>query len=137
VSTPTRDDIETLTALANAIVPPDDRDAGAAAVDAGPRLATRLQGDPRHAVYDEGLRIARELAARTAARPIPELPPGELHELMLRLRDAAPGFFKQLRLDVTTMYLSDPRVWERMGFPGPSIDRGGYPDFDQPQGRRD
>jgi len=29
--------------------------------------------------------------------------------------------------------MSDPGVWHRIGFPGPSSDRGGYPDFDQPQ----
>jgi len=34
---------------------------------------------------------------------------------------------------VSAMYLSDPAVWERIGFPGPSTAAGGYPDFDQPQ----
>src|ERR1041385_3923811 len=36
-------------------------------------------------------------------------------------------------MDVAAMYLSDPGVWQRIGFPGPSTASGGYPDFDQPQ----
>jgi hypothetical protein len=52
------------------------------------------------------------------------------------LRDQCPAFFKQLRMDVSALYLSDPEVWQRIGFPGPSTDRGGYPDFDQPQSGR-
>ena len=39
---------------------------------------------------------------------------------------------KQLRMDVCALYLTDPGVWGRIGFPGPSVERGGYPDFDQP-----
>ena len=46
---------------------------------------------------------------------------------------AEPGFFKQLRMDTCALYLSDPGVWARIGFPGPSSAQGGYPDFDQPQ----
>jgi len=49
------------------------------------------------------------------------------------MRVDAPGFFKQLRMDVAALYLGDPGVWRRIGFPGPSTDTGGYPDFDQPQ----
>jgi hypothetical protein len=29
-------------------------------------------------------------------------------------------------------YLSDPAVWLRIGFPCPSSENGGHPDFDQP-----
>jgi hypothetical protein len=36
-------------------------------------------------------------------------------------------------MDVCALYLSDPAVWQRIGFPGPSADSGGHPDFDQPQ----
>ena len=31
-------------------------------------------------------------------------------------------------------YPSVAGVWQRIGFPGPSSQSGGYPDFDQPQG---
>jgi hypothetical protein len=46
-----------------------------------------------------------------------------------------PAFFRQLRLDTTTLYLSDPAVWTRIGFPGPSIETGGHADFDRPQSK--
>ena len=49
------------------------------------------------------------------------------------LRDRMPDFFRQLRMDACASYMSDPGVWQRIGFPGPSTDTGGYPDFDQPQ----
>ena len=42
-------------------------------------------------------------------------------------------YFRQLRMDVCALYLSDAGVWQRMGFPGASSEAGGYPDFDQPQ----
>jgi len=132
--TPSPADVDVLIALANAIVPPDHRDAGANAVDAGPRLAERMSLGVHGTLYEDGLRMARELSARAFGRGIGELGPSELHDLMLQVRDAAPAFFKQLRFDVTTLYLSDPGVWKRIGFPGPSIETGGHPDFDQPQG---
>jgi hypothetical protein len=34
-------------------------------------------------------------------------------------------------MDVPALYLSDPGVSRRIGFPGPSIEVGGYPDFDR------
>lgn len=127
-------DVDVLTALANAIIPPDARDAGAAAVDAGPRLAEGMRDSPQAALYRQGLGTARELSARQFGRPITALTPPELHALALQLAAAEPAFFRQLRLDTTTLYLSDPAVWTRIGFPGPSVETGGHPDFDRPQG---
>lgn len=126
-------DVDVLTALANAIIPPDRRDAGAAAVDAGPRLAERMPDSPQAGLYTEGLRTTRELCARQFGRPITALTPSELHEVTQRVAATEPAFFRQLRLDTTTLYLSDPAVWTRIGFPGPSIETGGHPDFDRPQ----
>ena len=126
-------DVDVLTALATAIIPPDGRDAGAAAVDAGPRLAERIRDSPQAALYDQGLRTTQELCARQFGRPITALTPSELHELTQQVAAIEPAFFRQLRLDTTTLYLSDPAVWTRIGFPGPSIETGGHPDFDRPQ----
>jgi hypothetical protein len=134
MSSPAADpDVEALTALANAIIPPDHRDAGAAAVDAGSRLADRMRRGIQAPLYELGLQTARDLCARGFERSLTDLSPAELHELMQRVAASVPAFFKQLRLDVTALYLSDPVVWERIGFPGPSIETGGHPDFDQPQ----
>jgi Gluconate 2-dehydrogenase subunit 3 len=132
----TPEDVQGLTRLANAVIPADERDGGAEAVDAGPRLVAAIADGVNAAVYIEGLRAARELAREMFGDPIAALQPAEIHGLLLRLRERAPAFFKQLRLDVATMYLSDPAVWARIGFPGPSIATGGYPDFDRPQGNR-
>jgi hypothetical protein len=128
-----QEDIDGLTLLANGIIPADDRDAGAAAVNAGPRLADRVRAGINAALYADGLRLARALAPEMFGCALVELTPADLHTLLERLRADAPGFFKQLRMDVAALYLSDPGVWRRIGFPGPAIETGGYPDFDRPQ----
>jgi hypothetical protein len=129
------DDAAVLTVLANGIIPADERDAGAAAVEAGPRLAESLASGAAPAVYSEGLRAAREIAREAFGREPGDLGPAEVHDLLGRIQQRAPAFFKQLRLDVSALYLSDPGVWRRIGFPGPSIETGGHPDFDLPPGR--
>jgi restriction endonuclease Mrr len=122
-----------LAALANGIIPEDARDAGAAAVDAGARLAEKLAAGINASVYLGGIEAAEALARERHERDVAELTAEEIHELLTVLRERAPAFFKQLRMDVSALYLSDPGVWQRIGFPGPSIESGGYPDFDQPQ----
>jgi hypothetical protein len=129
--------VQALTLLANGIIPADDRDAGAAAVDAGPRLTERRRTGVaiNAALYADGLRLARALASEMFGRdraPV-DLSPADVHALLERLRVEGPGFFKQLRMDVVALYLSDPGVLSRIGFPGPAVETGGYSDFDQPQ----
>jgi hypothetical protein len=123
-------DVPALSALANAIIPADARDAGAASVDAGRRLAERV---PMSAVYRSGLEAARTLANERFGRGLGELSPEQARNVLDGLLERAPAFFKQLRMDVSALYLGDPRVSRAIGFPGPSIEQGGYPDFDQPQ----
>ncbi len=126
-------DIATLAALAGGIIPADDRDAGAAAVHAGPGIAERMRRSPYADVYVEGLKAARELAREMFVQAVNELNAAQLFELLTALSARSPAFFRQLRADVCALYLSDAGVWQRIGFPGPSSDSGGYPDFDQPQ----
>ncbi len=126
-------DIATLAALAGGIIPADDRDAGAAAVHAGPGIAERMRRSPYADVYVEGLKAARELAREMFVQAVDELNAAQLFELLTALSARSPAFFRQLRADVCALYLSDAGVWQRIGFPGPSSDSGGYPDFDQPQ----
>ena len=128
-----RDQEAALAALANGIIPADETDAGAASVDAGPRLADRVRGGINASVYLRGLALAEALSQQTFGRPPARLSPTDVHGLLALLREREPAFFKQLRMDVSAMYLSDPAVWQRIGFPGPSTESGGYPDFDQPQ----
>ena len=126
-------DIATLAVLANGIIPADNRDAGAAAVHAGPGIAERMRRSPYAYVYIDGLKVARELAREMFAKAVDELDEAQVFELLTALSARSPAFFRQLRADVCALYLSDPGVWQRIGFPGPSSDTGGYPDFDQPQ----
>ena len=126
-------DIATLAALANGIIPADARDAGAAAVHAGPGIAERMRRSPYGPVYVDGLKVSGELAKTMFAKAVPELDAAQRHELLTALSIQSPAFFRQLRADVCALYLSDAGVWQRIGFPGPSTDSGGYPDFDQPQ----
>ena len=62
-----------------------------------------------------------------------ELDAQEIADLLRVLEEKSPAFFRQLRADTCALYMSDPGVWQRIGFPGPSTESGGYPDFDQPQ----
>jgi aldehyde dehydrogenase (NAD+)/phenylacetaldehyde dehydrogenase len=124
-----------LAALANGIIPPDARDAGAAAVNAGARLAGKMDLGTNYVLYVEGIAAAQAIARKEFEREITELAPPQIHELLTVLRERRPAFFKQLRMDVSALYLSEPAIWQHIGFPGPSIASGGYPDFDQPQAR--
>jgi restriction endonuclease Mrr len=127
-------DIGALAALADGIIPADARDAGAGLVFAGPSIAERMRRSPSAQVYVEGLRAARDFARERFGQDVRELNASQMRELLAALRDQSPTFFRQLRADVCALYLSDPGVWQRIGFPGPSAQSGGYRDFDQPQG---
>ena len=77
--------------------------------------------------------MACELAESSNGCKVSELQPEQMQELITRLSEQSPAFFRQLRADVCVFYLSDLGVQQRIGFPGESTDDGGYPDFDQPQ----
>lgn len=126
-------DADQLAALANGIIPADEIDNGAAAVNAGPRLAERIQAGIQAALYREGLEAAQTIAAEEYGREVNQLSPAEVARVLALVREKVPAFFAQLRMDVSALYLSDPDVWRRIGFPGPSTKSGGYPDYDQPQ----
>lgn len=125
--------IATLAALADGIIPADAIDGGAASVQAGPRLAEKVEKGTQKSLYLDGLETAQAVAKERFDREVAALGPEELHALLAAVREMRPGFFKQLRMDVSALYLSDPEVWRRIGFPGPSTASGGYPDFDRPQ----
>lgn len=122
-----------LETLANAIIPRDARDDGAAGVHAGAKLAAKIDSGVNTALYTRGLSVALALTQGLFSRSITALNADELQALLGRIKEQHPDFFRQLRADVCALYLSDPCVWARIGFPGPSIESGGYPDFDQEQ----
>jgi hypothetical protein len=122
-----------LTILANAVIPSDEIDRGAAEVGAGPVLAAKVAAGINAAVYLKGVDTAAVIAQEQFDHGLPELNPEQVHQILMELKRAVPGFYKQLRADVCALYLSEPAVWQLIGFPGPSAHTGGYPDFDQPQ----
>jgi hypothetical protein len=126
--------LASLAALVNGIIPADEADAGAAEVNAAAKIAERVAGGMNAALYEQGLALAETLSREKHNRSVAQLNVAEVYELLATIRDRLPAFFKQLRLDVSALYLSDPGVWQRIGFPGPATATGGYPDFDQWQG---
>jgi hypothetical protein len=124
----TEQQVKILEKLANGIIPADEMDSGAAAVNAGMRIADRVDKGINAKVYLAGMEFVESLK-----KDVVGMNDEQIHELLGVIRDKAPGFFKQLRMDVSALYLSDEGVWERIGFPGPSSESGGYSDFDQVQ----
>ena len=119
--------------LASGIIPADELDDGALAVGAGTRLAEKVRSGINAALYVRGIGTAQSLALDRYGTGVKYLDEQQVYELLGGVRKELPGFFKQLRMDVSAIYLSDPGVWGRMGFPGPSVESGGYPDFDRRQ----
>ncbi len=122
----TPEQVKILERLANGIIPADEMDEGAACVHAGKKIAERVDWGVNAKVYFQGLEFlgGKNVLAMSDER---------VHELLGELREKYPGFFKQLRMDVSAIYLSDEGVWGRIGFLGPSSETGGYPDFDKVQ----
>ena len=130
------DQIAILVVLADGIIPPDSMDAGASVVNAGGRLAEKIAAGWNARLYLRGIDESKSLALASYQCRVQDLNATQVHELLGKLRESLPGFFKQLRLDVSALYLSDPAVWDRIGFPGPSTASGGYVDFNQPQSKK-
>jgi hypothetical protein len=116
-----------LAALANGIIPADEIDDGAAAVNAGPRLAERIHAGMHAPLYQQGLEMARTVATEEYGREVGQLSPAEIARVLAIVREKAPAFFAQLRLDVSTLYLSDAGVWRRIGFRGRQPKAAGIP----------
>jgi acyl-CoA reductase-like NAD-dependent aldehyde dehydrogenase len=132
----TSDERTTLNRLANSIIPADQRDDGAAAVNAGLRIADRIFNGINAPTYRNLLAAADATAHKVFGRAVNDLDAQQINTVVSTLQEVANPYFKQLRMDVCVMYLNDPAVWQRIGFPGPSVMSGGYPDFDQPQSAR-
>lgn len=128
----TPDDLAALSALAGGIIPADTRDAGAASATFAPLLAGRARRAATVPLYAAGLALASRVAQEKFSRPVATLTPAEIAALLAALLESAPAFFRTLRADTCALYLADPAVLARIGFPGPSAANGGYPDFDRP-----
>jgi len=125
--------IAALEALAKGIIPGDQRDAGVSALNAGEHLAKKLEVNPFSSLLMDGVRFAESESVARFGQSVDKLSPEALHQLLGVVRDRAPALFKFVRMETCALYLSQPKTWERIGFPGPSIEQGGYPDFDREQ----
>jgi hypothetical protein len=119
--------------LASGIIPADKLDGGASAVGAGARLAEKVRSGVNAALYVRGIGTAQSLALDRYGTDVKRLDEQQVYELLEVVRGEMPAFFKQLRMDVSAIYLSDPGVWGGIGFPGASASTGGYADFDRRQ----
>src|SRR5687768_15714488 len=87
---------DVLSALADGIIPADERDGGAAAAGAWTRLLAKVDAP----AYAEGLECAERLARGKFGNSCGQLSSSQVTELLSTLRDEAPMFFRQLRADV-------------------------------------
>ncbi len=98
--------VKILEELANGIIPADEMDGGAACVEAARKIAERIDAGVNAKVYLGGLEYVENLKERPGTQ-----------ELLGILREKVPGFFKQLRMDVAGIYLSDADQKTRPGWP--------------------
>lgn len=136
--------IETLEALAGTMIPPDEFDKGALGLGFPEVAQLRARYTPgRGDVYVTGVRAVDTVAQSLfGAETFASLPLEKRTELLDALRQdkvdktgwdpVSPSkFFGALAEDVLFLYCTHPDTWQRLGWPGPSFDRGGYPDFDE------
>ncbi|MBI1877256.1 MAG: gluconate 2-dehydrogenase subunit 3 family protein, partial [Chloroflexi bacterium] len=138
--------LQTLEALAGTMIPPDDFDAGVQ--DSGfvsvVEMRARYEADKAE-LYETALRAVDRMAQDMFNRPdFVALTPAERTALLEAVRQNQVNsqvwgqmkpatFFSALWEDVVFLYCTHPDTWQRIGFPGPSFETGGYRDFDQPQ----
>jgi ribosome-associated toxin RatA of RatAB toxin-antitoxin module len=138
--------VETLEALAGAMIPADDFDAGVQGMGFASVAEMRSRYEAGRAeLYLTALGAVDQMAQTMFSRPnFIALTPTERTALLDSIRQnqvndklwggfKPSAFFSALWEDVTFLYCTHPDTWERVGFPGPSFDTHGYPDADQPQ----
>jgi hypothetical protein len=138
--------LQTLEALASTMIPPDDFDAGVQELGFASVVEMRARYEAgRGALYTTALKAIDQMAHLQFDKPgFIDLSPAERTVLLDRVRQnqvngaewagvKPSSFFGALWEDVVFLYCTHPDTWQRIGFPGPSFEAGGYRDFDQPQ----
>jgi ribosome-associated toxin RatA of RatAB toxin-antitoxin module len=138
--------LQTLEALAATMIPPDDFDAGVQDVGFASVVEMRARYEAGKAeLYETALRAVDGLAQSMFHKPdFVALTLAERTALLDAVRQNQVNgqlwgqikpstFFSALWEDVVFLYCTHPDTWQRIGFPGPSFEAGGYPDFDRPQ----
>jgi ribosome-associated toxin RatA of RatAB toxin-antitoxin module len=138
--------LQTLEALASTMIPPDDFDAGVQEMGFVSVVEMRARYEAgREALYVTALQAVDQMArSEFNQRDFVDLSPAERAALMEGIRQnrvsgadwggvKPSSFFSALWEDAVFLYCTHPDTWQRIGFPGPSFEAGGYRDFDQPQ----
>lgn len=136
----TPDELELVRAVVRLILPPGE-EPGAEELNVAEVIAARVRYTPGLIkLYRDGLEgLNRTSELMYGGRPFLSLSESEqLHVLSAVEQGTAPAsaspslspqaFFATIRRDAVFVYTTDPKVWESIGFPGPSIGKGGYPD---------
>ena len=142
----TDEEREILEILAVGLIPHDEIDDGLRDVGFAGIIEFRNLYQPLVAeLYTIGLRGCQEACLALFGKPLTEVTDLEVGMILGAMAaGTAPGsswneiatpqvFFSTLRADACFVYCTSEDVWEKIGFPGPSFDKGGYPDFVDPQ----
>lgn len=142
----TDDERQILETLAAMILPADDFDDGLEGVGFAGIIETRnLYQAWMAQLYDVGFKGINQISGELCGRTFLDLSEVERKTVLNSLssdaplgsvwteRESAQSFYINLRQDACFVYCTDEELWNRIGFPGPVFEKGGYPDFDQPQ----
>ena len=137
---------EMLETLAEMIIPPDDFDDGLKRAGFAGIIEMQNMYQPWTAqLYDIGLKGIQQISNERFGKNFLELGKEERATVMNALAfENPPGnvwteqadalkFYNNLRQDACFVYCTDEELWERIGFPGEAFEKGGYPDFADPQ----
>lgn len=138
--------LQTLEGLAAAIIPADDFDAGVEGLGFASVVEMRARYEAGKAeLYATALEAVDRTAQHMFQRPsFVELDAAQRVALLEAVRQnqvngevwgkvKPAAFFSALWEDAVFLYCTHPDTWQRIGFPGPSFEQGGYGDFDQRQ----
>ena len=133
---------EILEALCRTVLPSSDTP-GADELGVIDVLLIKLEYMPHLAgLYQHGIEGAERTAQLMTGKSYTSLNEDEAKQVLLAIQkgEAPPeawpavsalAFFNTLRMDVLFVYSCDPEIHERIGFPGPSIEQGGYSNIDE------
>jgi hypothetical protein len=137
---------EMIETLAEMIIPADDFDDGLMGAGFAGIMETRNMYQPWAAkLYDTGLKGINQisydlfgndfltLGGKERASVLDTLSSDNPGGTVWTEQESAAGFFTHLCMDACFVYCTDEEVWERIGFPGSIFEKGGFPDFADPQ----
>ena len=137
---------DALERLAGCLIPPDKSDEGIRGAGFAGIIELRNMYQPLAAnLYRAGLAGCEEACHALFGRSLYEATEDEVGAVLAAIAEGTAAgeswtdacgpqeFFSTLRADACFVYCTSEDVWKRIGFPGPSFNLGGYPDYSDPQ----